>query len=206
MGKKVSQAPVKITKSESNQFKSLIKVLKPKVYIIDSSDFKTLVQELTGNGSTTTSSLPPPFLETKEVDKIPVIDIEDQRENGSRRVEVSTDVSIDDSSNEEFNQVWHQMCLYDNALEDSIVTKPVDHLFTYQELESLLLDEEPYTFYNGYKALEEESIPTKPVDHPFTYQELESLLLDVEPYTSYNSYGQMGQEVSIYDYEFAGLI
>ncbi|GLT28290.1 hypothetical protein SLA2020_032320 [Shorea laevis] len=53
MGKKISQAPAKISKSnieKKQRVNSLIKVLRPKVYITDSSSFKKLVQELSGNG------------------------------------------------------------------------------------------------------------------------------------------------------------
>lgn len=42
------------------QLSSLIKVLKPKVYITHSSNFKTLVQQLTGNGSPVSSPTTPP--------------------------------------------------------------------------------------------------------------------------------------------------
>lgn len=64
MGKKFSQDSVKISKMSSSNKKinlnSLIKVLRPKVYITDSSTFKTLVQELTGNGNGITSPSPSP--------------------------------------------------------------------------------------------------------------------------------------------------
>ncbi|KAL3754852.1 hypothetical protein ACJRO7_002016 [Eucalyptus globulus] len=54
----LSQASLKISKhqkkhqrrQQQQQFNSLIKVLKPKVYITDTFGFKKLVQELTGNG------------------------------------------------------------------------------------------------------------------------------------------------------------
>ncbi|KAI3465926.1 hypothetical protein Pfo_022589 [Paulownia fortunei] len=78
MGKKSSsKTPMKIHKQEKKQhLNSLIKILRPKVYITDSSNFKNLVQELTGNGkyspvpspppSTSVSLSPPPFAETHE--------------------------------------------------------------------------------------------------------------------------------------------
>ncbi|KAJ7965069.1 VQ motif containing protein [Quillaja saponaria] len=173
MGKKVSPESVKISKNEKHQFNSLINILKPKVYITDSSSFKRLVQELTGNNSTTASPTPVPFSEKEVVEIVSVEEVEDQRENiETNSVEVSTDDSsklcYNEFMNEGLNQVWHQMCVDDTTLEDSITNNPVDHLFTYQELESLLLDVEPYPFYN--------------------------------------SCAYMGQEVSIYDYELAGLI
>ncbi|KAK4369089.1 hypothetical protein RND71_012881 [Anisodus tanguticus] len=67
MGKKVRD---EASKSQKKQFNNLIKLLKPKVYITHSSNFKNLVQQLTGNnfGSSSSSSpmisssppLPPP--------------------------------------------------------------------------------------------------------------------------------------------------
>ncbi|KAK1416380.1 hypothetical protein QVD17_32171 [Tagetes erecta] len=47
-----TQPTFKISKKQhTHQFNSLIKALKPKVFITSSCNFKTLVQELTGNGS-----------------------------------------------------------------------------------------------------------------------------------------------------------
>ncbi|KAL2466685.1 vq domain-containing protein [Abeliophyllum distichum] len=56
MGKKPksTQVPMKIPrKNNKKQITSLLKILRPKVYITDSSNFKTLVQQLTGNGNST---------------------------------------------------------------------------------------------------------------------------------------------------------
>ncbi|KAF5201475.1 hypothetical protein FRX31_008944 [Thalictrum thalictroides] len=60
MGKGVSQASHNISKSDKKSVNSLIKVLRPKVYITDSSSFKKLVQELTGNGREPISPFTPP--------------------------------------------------------------------------------------------------------------------------------------------------
>ncbi|KAG8386705.1 hypothetical protein BUALT_Bualt03G0176800 [Buddleja alternifolia] len=49
MGKKSSQKTSKHEKKQ--QINCLIKILRPKVYITHSSNFKTLVQQLTGNGN-----------------------------------------------------------------------------------------------------------------------------------------------------------
>lgn len=62
MGKKLSPqlASLKVSKNNKKQPNTnLIKILKPKVYIINSSSFKGLVQELTGNGSPISSPPPP---------------------------------------------------------------------------------------------------------------------------------------------------
>ncbi|CAN4103114.1 unnamed protein product [Withania somnifera] len=66
MGKKVID--IQPSKSHKKQFNNLIKLLKPKVYITHSSNFKNLVQQLTGNNnigspsssSPIISSSPPP--------------------------------------------------------------------------------------------------------------------------------------------------
>ncbi|KAK4342212.1 hypothetical protein RND71_038028 [Anisodus tanguticus] len=53
MGKKVRD---QASKSQKKQFNNLIKLLKPKVYITHSSNFKNLVQQLTGNNGSSSSS------------------------------------------------------------------------------------------------------------------------------------------------------
>ncbi|GJU01889.1 hypothetical protein Tco_1112227 [Tanacetum coccineum] len=50
MGKQMSKASIKISKNNNHH-----QSLKPKVYIIHSSSFKTLVQELTGKNGTDVS-------------------------------------------------------------------------------------------------------------------------------------------------------
>nr|KYP52248.1 hypothetical protein KK1_025852 [Cajanus cajan] len=178
MGRKVSQESLKISKNDhqKHQFNSLIKVLRPKVYITDSSSFKKLVQELTGNGSPTTLSPPPlePNMvecfhhlvgtetqkdpETSPDEYVSIISPEETTNN-------SPELCYDALMNEEFNQVCNQLCLDDLAFHDSLTNQSIDHLLAYQNLESLLLDVEPNPFYNCYE-----------------------------------------QDVSIYDYELSGLL
>ncbi|RDX90505.1 hypothetical protein CR513_27620, partial [Mucuna pruriens] len=161
MGRQVSQASVKISKDDhqKHQLNSLIKVLRPKVYITDSSSFKKLVQELTGNGSPITLSPPP--LEPNMVENCPLVIGTDP--------ETSPDVSIspeatsnyspelcyDALMNEEFNQVCNQLCLDDLAFQDSVANQSIDHFLAYQNLESLLFDVEPNPFYNCYEQMEQ---------------------------------------------------
>ncbi|KAG6404958.1 hypothetical protein SASPL_132536 [Salvia splendens] len=59
MGKKSKQSSSPLTKQEKKQQSNntLMKMLKPKVFITDSSNFKSLVQQLTGNAI---ASSPPP--------------------------------------------------------------------------------------------------------------------------------------------------
>lgn len=62
MGKKSSKSasPMKASKLEMKPQLNLMKILRPKVYITDSSNFKTLVQELTGNGNYAAVETSPP--------------------------------------------------------------------------------------------------------------------------------------------------
>ncbi|XVE72356.1 hypothetical protein DITRI_Ditri11bG0032900 [Diplodiscus trichospermus] len=154
MGKKVNQlASTKMSKNEK-QLHSLIKVLRPKVYITDSSSFKQLVQELTGYRSQTTDKVPG---ETEKV--VPVIEIEDQGEI----IPAATAAALSmDSSFYSFESTDHQafelvekyeltgmmltadddMSMFDQ-MNPSSINQQSDWL-AYQNLESWLLDAEPY--------------------------------------------------------------
>lgn len=179
MGRKVSQGSLKISKvdHQKHQFNTLIKILRPKVYITDSSSFKKLVQELTGNGSPTTLSPPP--LEPNMDANFPLIGTEAQSDPQTSPDDVSISPEVTSNSpelcydalmNEEFNQVCNQLCL--------------DGL-----------------------AFQQDSVTNQSIDHFLAYQNLESLLLDVEPNPLYSCYEQMVQpDVSIYDYELSGLL
>lgn len=179
MGRKVSQGSLKISKvdHQKHQFNTLIKILRPKVYITDSSSFKKLVQELTGNGSPTTLSPPP--LEPNMDENFPLIGTEAQSDPQTSPDDVSISPEVTSNSpelcydalmNEEFNQVCNQLCL--------------DGL-----------------------AFQQDSVTNQSIDHFLAYQNLESLLLDVEPNPLYSCYEQMVQpDVSIYDYELSGIL
>lgn len=178
MGKKVSQSTsVKTSKNnEKKDFNSWIKVLKPKVYITDSSSFKQLVQELTGNRSTTSSTITSPLpTKPRDIEKVPVIEIdEDQEREPESSVEASVEATIDSSEfcnqvfvDQDFNQVCNEICVEDINMGNSVANQHVD-LLAYWDLESWLLDNDSYGLYNGC--------------------------------------GQIEQDVSIYDYELSGLI
>ncbi|KAM1113188.1 hypothetical protein ACFX13_046825 [Malus domestica] len=196
MGKKVSQQTIslKISKNENKEFNSLIRLLRPKVYITDSSSFKRLVQDLTGNGTsnpiTTSSSLShppkkhrPPVEEEKEIPV--VVDIEPE---GS--VDVSADASFDSSelcsqvfmNDQEFNQLCYQIYADDHTttttstLEGSAEEQLlVDDMLPFQELEQLLNLDAVYHQPNH------------------------------DPFSNYD-YTQLDQQVSIYDYELSRLL
>ncbi|MBA0802854.1 hypothetical protein Gohar_013123 [Gossypium harknessii] len=95
MGKKIiSQVKGKISKTDKKPLmNSMIKVLRPKVYIIDSSSFKSLVQELTGNP--TVSS--PSSSSSSSEKMVPVIEVEDDHGNPESSMEYSAsfDASVE---------------------------------------------------------------------------------------------------------------
>lgn len=178
MGKKVSQSTsVKTSKNnEKKDFNSWIKVLKPKVYITDSSSFKQLVQELTGNGNGTTSSSHT-LTKPQEIKKVPVIEIDedDEPESSAEAASFSFDATTDSSEfcnqvflDQDFTQVYNEVFLEDINLENSVANQQVD-LLAYWDIEKLLLD----------------------------YDSRGSLC---------NGYGPIEQDVSIYDYELSGVI
>ncbi|KAG8478010.1 hypothetical protein CXB51_027795 [Gossypium anomalum] len=96
MGKKIiSQVKAKISKTSCSDKKplmnSMIKVLRPKVYIIDSSSFKSLVQELTGNPTVSSPS------SSSSEKMVPVIEVEDDHGNPESSMEYSAsfDASVE---------------------------------------------------------------------------------------------------------------
>ncbi|WCJ44532.1 hypothetical protein M5689_025194 [Euphorbia peplus] len=106
MGKKPSitkTSSSRICKNEKKQFNSLIEVLRPKVYITNVSNFKTLVQELTGNNTSlssssssitnTVSSLPCSRLQV--IEQIPVSICESEDNDESIFANMSLDTSFD---------------------------------------------------------------------------------------------------------------
>lgn len=111
MGKKTSQSSEKISKKRVSStttdnkktLNSLIRVLRPKVYITDSSTFKTLVQELTGNGIISTTPTPrfssPPnsSIISEPTEQVPTIIQENIIEDYATFKESSPDMSFDSS-------------------------------------------------------------------------------------------------------------
>ncbi|KAA8547177.1 hypothetical protein F0562_003614 [Nyssa sinensis] len=136
MGKKLSQSSLKITKNDKKQLNSLVKVLRPKVYITDSSSFKRLVQELTGN-SISISSPPPTIL--PPVGHVPDIEIEDHGYQESNSVDLSVDSS---------KSVPTPFAAPESSPELSmlITTNQMDFA-QYRDIESWLLEMEPFPYY-----------------------------------------------------------
>ncbi|WJX37870.1 hypothetical protein P8452_25591 [Trifolium repens] len=192
MGKKVinQASSLKISKDiihEKQHFNNLIKVLKPKVYITKSTNFKKLVQELTGNGNIINTLSPTTLEVPKVVENNCNVFVESPSfENSSFSTEATTsttnssntsEFSYDALLNEEFNQVCNQLCL-DN-----------------DDDESLFFQDSMANYY-------------QPLDELLAFQNVESLLFDVElPNPFYNYCEEIEvQDVSIYDYELSGLL
>lgn len=134
MGKKAS-------KSQKKQFNKLIKLLKPKVYITPSSNFKNLVQQLTGNNNIGSSSSPPPPPDDDQRLKIV------QESNQELSVD-SSEGSIPSCINI-INTTIHEPCfsLLDNNYSmgsQEILMDP----YYYRNIESWLLEMDSYTSYN----------------------------------------------------------
>lgn len=146
MAKKQStQSSRKISNNKSDKkcFNSLIKVLKPKVYITDSSNFKTLVQELTGNNNNNNHNdrrnpiplfSPPPIPIQEPVLEIPIFELE---ENESSSSVDSSEASMPlmaaaDSPQQEEVYVSETF----NVLEN---IQKIEHIPNYCDIESWLL-------------------------------------------------------------------
>lgn len=177
MGKKVNHrvASTKTSKNEK-QLHSLIKAMRPKVYITDSSSFKQLVQELTGYQSQTTAR--PEDIE-KVVDVVPVIEIEDQEEIIP---EANTTFSMDSS--------FYSWESYDQAFDQLVEINQQSGLMQTADDDISTFDHQLSNFSKNQQT------------DWLAYQNLESWLLDADqPY-----YTQHEQEASLFDYDLSWLI
>ncbi|OMO95889.1 VQ motif-containing protein [Corchorus capsularis] len=220
MGKKViSQVKVKISKKnsekkkEQQQLNSLIEVLRPKVFITDCSSFKTLVQHLTGNGTSSSSSqvshelLPsPPSSSTSspQTQIVPaVIDVDQDHIDHHAAGNVNPESSMETYS-------------FDASVDESFQVCNSNHYLglngDYQILNQAY-DYDPLPFQDTNSTENDHFLMDINVDQQevgnslMAYGDFESLLLDEQIlYPSLNVYSQIQQEVSIYDYELSGLI
>ncbi|KAL3715203.1 hypothetical protein ACJRO7_007008 [Eucalyptus globulus] len=172
---------------QHHQLHSLIKVLKPKVYITDASSFKRLVQKLTGNAASNPSVPSSPNLilnscpETASEGSVQIlapmalpVECQDHNHGDSRSTRVEVQVPV---------------------IESSQITGNVDHPASMVGLEDL------------------DSQITGNVDHPASMvglEELEAWLLEdvnhlAVPFCESSYYYDHPQEVSIYDYGFSGM-
>lgn len=192
MVKKVNQVSLKISKNESKkQLNNLIKVLRPKVYITDSSNFKRLVQELTGNGSSivpSSSSLTSKHQQGQadhlEYNHVPVIDVEDDHGDPQSSLEaISFDASLDSFDDDLFNNN-NKICLTEGLFPELAENHHVQNL-------------------NHNKTFDA-SYPTEQWLDWLACQDVESWLLDIDqPYPKFNGFAENIQEASIYDYDLS---
>uniref|UniRef100_A0A803QLJ0 VQ domain-containing protein n=1 Tax=Cannabis sativa TaxID=3483 RepID=A0A803QLJ0_CANSA len=183
MGKRVSQSTsVKTTKNnEKKDLNSWIKVLKPKVYITDSSNFKQLVQQLTGNGNNQPFTKP-----QQEIKNVPVIEIDEDDHQ-----EIEPEISVEVASLSFDGATDSSELFYSNQLEQE---------FSQVYNNEIFLDDDNTN-------LENYSVANQQVDL-LAYWDIEKWLLDYDSHgLLYNNvYGPIEQDVSIYDYELSGII
>lgn len=166
MGKRLTQQPcLKIAKKQpTHQFNNLIKVLKPKVYITNSSNFKNLVQELTGNGSQTpiipsfsspiampiASSEPPHVIEIDDDDS-PVPSLE---YSSDPSLEFSSDASLNYSPDPSLDNMFMTFDSSYCSSEELGSQCPQDRVMDYvnemelRNLETWLLDFDPSAIFH----------------------------------------------------------
>nr|GLL22790.1 hypothetical protein JCGZ_12000 [Ipomoea trifida]GMC70332.1 VQ motif-containing protein [Ipomoea batatas]GME13054.1 VQ motif-containing protein [Ipomoea batatas] len=139
-------------KLKKQQLNSLIDFLKPKVYITDSSNFKSLVQELTGKGTHPDSSPLPAIPQPFEASVMPAVihDVEGDQtylENGIEEFSVE---SSDGSG---------QMSSFGSAKESSVVPciqEPftgLDNFAQFKDFESWLLETDLDRYDDAYAPM-----------------------------------------------------
>ncbi|KAK2661922.1 hypothetical protein Ddye_000496 [Dipteronia dyeriana] len=241
MGKKIStESVMKISKNhhkhhhhEKKQFNSLIKVLRPKVYITDPSTFKCLVQQLTGlnaaaidhddrisSASSSSSPLPSPspppktrLLDHDHHHKVSIIDIDPDdhytdESNSCMEATTSSDYASVDSFHHEHIT---SSC---NMQQPVSYTEEVKQLLAYDDHDQMYYE---YQLDHDHDIISEFILMNQQHQHQHQQQEkgfwdnydVESWLLGMEPCPniSYNGcYSQIQQEVSIYDYELPEVI
>ncbi|KAL7087149.1 hypothetical protein ACP275_13G048600 [Erythranthe tilingii] len=185
MGKKSIKPSMKSIPNKQQQIHNLIKILRPKVYITESSNFKKLVQELTGNNVINYSPVvsSPPSSVSITASPSTVDHIQDQENYGL------LDLSFD-------SPCFGAALEGEGSPDDHHLRVPaVDNSFNCVVENSILDSEKIDDFSLQY------------------YMDLESLLIGtVDSVNSYNcdtyNYGMNihQQEVCVYDYGLSGLI
>ncbi|CAA2963615.1 Hypothetical predicted protein [Olea europaea subsp. europaea] len=137
MGKKPksTRVPVKIPKKKNKKqiIKTLLKILRPKVYITNSSNFKTLVQQLTGDGNFTllSSSSPVKIIQDHAYQENSW-DLSFNTSGFSTAQESSLDLQIPET--------------LDCVMENSFNSKNIEFPSYYGDTESLLLEMDPILY------------------------------------------------------------
>ncbi|KAJ4849065.1 hypothetical protein Tsubulata_037810 [Turnera subulata] len=157
-----------VCKKEKRQFHNL-EVLRPKVFITDSSNFKRLVQELTGNNGTSSISPPPPA-ELAATNNGRIMGMGDQPYQQESSMEsLFVEGLIVDSlelcdqlcvSEEAISQVDNDRAYvdYHAAFDASNPMMQAEDLSPYRDFEMWLLDgdDDSCSFFNGYAQSEQQ--------------------------------------------------
>lgn len=165
----LSQGRLKICKDDEKK----INTIRPKVYITDSSSFKRLVQELTGNGRYAMSL--PPIDELD--DHVPVISIEGNgvAEVGSLRGESYGEMQMSVDLEDFGIPTWSPFAGF-TGLQTSWMTQHVEEFqyaevdtqqveeFQYAEVDAWPVESYPFSFYDGYSFQTEEEMLCSPYD------------------------------------------
>ncbi|KAK4846692.1 hypothetical protein QYF36_020911 [Acer negundo] len=179
--------------SKKQQLNHLIKVLRPKVYITDTSNFKSLVQQLTGNiNATSSSSLSLPSSQSSPLDRTEaVLHVEDDHHihGGDHQLPQQSHINC---SAEEANS---------SSLEASVDNDSFDQLCDINVNIMSSLEAE------NYNRMQLNEIPSSSssMNEQYSswdwlaYQEIESWLLD-DVHVDHNRHNYQ-QEVSVYDNE-----
>ncbi|KAL5997512.1 hypothetical protein ACLOJK_008442 [Asimina triloba] len=166
-----SQVPQRPCKSDGKQVDEMLKVVPPKVYITDSSSFKRLVQELTGNGRHAAASPPPPRTQEKLHYHVPIIS---PKEHGKPEVcrlegpESSGGTAVSDNSQASAIPVWTPLLAF-TALQTGWINQQTDE-FQCQGINAWSMEIDQFPFCDGHGL---------PDDDIFSYQYDLSELSDI---------------------------
>ncbi|TXG54543.1 hypothetical protein EZV62_019799 [Acer yangbiense] len=182
--------------SKKQQLNHLIKVLRPKVYITDTSNFKSLVQQLTGNiNATSSSSLSlPPSSQSSPLDRTEVV------------LHVEDDHHIHGGDDHQLPQQSNTNCSAEEANSSSFEAS-VDNDHSFDQLCDINVNMlSSLEAENGSRVqLNEISSSSSSMNEQYSswdwlaYQEIESWLLD-DVHVDHHRHNYQ-QEVSVYDYE-----
>ncbi|KAK1566443.1 hypothetical protein Q3G72_000020 [Acer saccharum] len=180
--------------SKKQQLNHLIKVLRPKVYITDTSNFKSLVQQLTGNiNATSSSSLSlPPSSQSSPLDRTEVVlHVEDDHHihGGDHQLpqQSNTNCSAEEANSSSFEASVDNDHSFDQLCDINV-----------NVLSSLEAE-------NGCRVQLNEISSSSSMNEQYSswdwlaYQEIESWLLDDVHVDRHRHNYQ--PEVSVYDYE-----
>ncbi|KAK9063872.1 hypothetical protein SSX86_017744 [Deinandra increscens subsp. villosa] len=174
----------------THQFNSLIKVLKPKVFITSSSNFKTLVQELTGNGSH--SPVPPTTIHVVSPEPTQVIHIDDdQHDSPDPSHDYSFDPSLECSPDPSLDRSLD--CNHDPSLDNMFSSFDYGNCLS-EELGSLQWSEDLDNMFMDYASRESE------------LRDIESWLLDIEPSACVRDEPLMPLDSYEYDHDLSFMI